>query len=75
MGLFGCGSISHVGHLFVLAIWWHSIPPTKPKPCRVHSDPLRQEGVLAYEILNEPWIGDWIANPLLFLKSGEAERV
>lgn len=31
-------------------------------------------GVLAYELLNEPWFGDWIKDPSIFFESGEAER-
>jgi endoglycosylceramidase len=30
-------------------------------------------GVMAYELLNEPWIGDHVANPSLLLKAGAAE--
>lgn len=30
--------------------------------------------VLAYEILNEPWYGDYIKNPALILESGKAEK-
>ena len=32
------------------------------------------DGVLAYEMLNEPWIGDYISNPALLLESGKAEK-
>ena len=31
------------------------------------------DGVLAYEMLNEPWVGDWIEDPLLLLEAGVAE--
>jgi len=31
-------------------------------------------GVLAYEILNEPWLGDHVSHPALLLKAGEAEK-
>ena len=30
-------------------------------------------GVLAYEMMNEPWVGDHVADPLLLLESGRAE--
>ena len=32
------------------------------------------DGVLAYEMLNEPWIGDYISHPELLLESGKAEK-
>jgi len=31
-------------------------------------------GVMAYELLNEPWVGDHVGNPLLLLKGGRAEE-
>lgn len=31
-------------------------------------------GVLAYEILNEPWFGDWIHDPSIILEAGQAEK-
>ena len=31
-------------------------------------------GILFYELLNEPWLGDHVGDPLLLLKGGEAER-
>lgn len=31
-------------------------------------------GVLAYEVLNEPWFGDWIKDPSIILESGKAEQ-
>jgi endoglycosylceramidase len=36
---------------------------------RLHGLP----GVLGYEMLNEPWQGDWISNPALLVRSGAAE--
>eukprot|EP00945_MAST-04E_sp_MAST-4E-sp1_P007820 g7820.t1 len=33
------------------------------------------EGVLAYELLNEPWIGDYIKHPRLLLEGQLAERM
>jgi endoglycosylceramidase len=30
-------------------------------------------GILAYEMMNEPWVGDHVADPLLLLESGRAE--
>ena len=33
------------------------------------------DGILAYELLNEPWIGDYIRHPDLLLKAGSAEKV
>jgi hypothetical protein len=32
------------------------------------------DGILAYEMLNEPWVGDYISNPELLLESGKAEK-
>ncbi len=32
------------------------------------------DGVLAYELLNEPWVGDHVSHPLLLLEGGAAER-
>ena len=32
-------------------------------------------GILAYEMMNEPWVGDHVANPLLLLKGGVAEAL
>jgi endoglycosylceramidase len=32
------------------------------------------DGVLAYELLNEPWVGDHVKHPLLLLEAGAAER-
>ena len=33
------------------------------------------DGILAYELLNEPWIGDYIKHPDLLLKAGSAEKL
>ena len=33
------------------------------------------DGILAYELLNEPWIGDYIKHPDLLLKAGGAEKL
>jgi len=32
-------------------------------------------GVLAYELLNEPWLGDHVKDPLLLLEAGRAEKL
>lgn len=32
------------------------------------------DGVLAYELLNEPWVGDHVKHPLLLLEAGAAEK-
>ena len=32
-----------------------------------------KDGVLAYEMLNEPWNGDWISDPAILYKQGLAE--
>ena len=31
-------------------------------------------GVLAYELLNEPWLGDYVKDPSIFLEAGAAEK-
>ena len=33
------------------------------------------DGILAYELMNEPWIGDYIKHPELLLKAGAAEKL
>ena len=34
----------------------------------------KKHGVLAYETLNEPWVGDYVRHPGLLLEAGAAER-
>lgn len=57
---------SNKGHLLetMHVLYWQSI-----------ASALRDfPGVLAYELLNEPWVGDHIENPRLLLQAGAAEK-
>ena len=38
-----------------------------------HMDHCGEAGVLAYELLNEPWVGDHVADPMLLIQGGAAE--